>query len=189
MSKLFIIGAGGFGKEVANVAKLLGNWDEINFIDDSVRKSTYVNGIPVIGKFEILGKIEGDIFIGIGSLNARNILAKELKTYKSLNFPNIIHPSCNWINNNLNKIGKGNYIGEGTIATVNITIGDFNLINLGCLISHDSEIGSFCNLMHGVKITSGASLHNFISVGAGASIISKTHIQSGTEIAPNSVYK
>ena len=89
----------------------------------------------------------------------------------------------------MNKIGNGNYIGEGVIATVNITIGDFNLINLGCLMSHDSEIGSFCNLMHGVKISSGASLHNFVSVGAGASIISKIHIQSGTEIAANAVYK
>lgn len=187
MSKLFIIGAGGFGKEVANVAKLLGNWEEINFIDDSVDKLIYVNGIPVIGKSDILGKIEGDIFIGIGSINARNIIAKKLKSNKALNFPNIIHPSCNWIHNNLNKIGKGNYIGEGVISTVNITIGDFNLINLGCLISHDSEIGSFCNLMHGVKITSGAALHNFISVGAGASIISNIHIQSGAEISANEV--
>jgi len=189
MSKLFIIGAGGFGKEVANVAKLLGNWGEINFIDDSVSTSSYVNGIPVVGKSDILEKIEGDIFIGIGAINARNIIAKKLKSNKVLNFPNIIHPSCNWINNNLNKLGEGNYIGEGVIATVNITIGDFNLINLGCLISHDSEIGSFCNLMHGVKISSGASLHNFVNVGVGASIISKIHIQSGTEIAANAVYK
>ena len=189
MSKLFIIGAGGFGKEVANVAKLLENWDEINFIDDSVSISSYVNGIPVVGTSDILGKLEGDIFIGIGSINARNIIAKKLKSNKALNFPNIIHPSCNWINNNLNKIGEGNYIGEGVISTVNITIGDFNIINLGCLISHDTEIGSFCNLMHGVRITSGASLHNFISVGAGASIISNIQIQSGTEIAPNSVCK
>ena len=32
--KLLILGAGGFGLSIAEVAELLGNWESISFIDD-----------------------------------------------------------------------------------------------------------------------------------------------------------
>lgn len=31
---LLILGAGGFGQSIAEVAKLLGQWERINFVDD-----------------------------------------------------------------------------------------------------------------------------------------------------------
>ena len=32
--KLLILGAGGFGQTIAEVAELLGNWESISFVDD-----------------------------------------------------------------------------------------------------------------------------------------------------------
>lgn len=187
MSKLLIIGSGGFGREVANVALHLGFWSGVYFIDDAKPINTTINGIKVIGSTKSLTDYKGDVFVALGNIQARYEIVQDLKIIGGISFPNIVHPSCVWKFNNLNNLGQGNYIGEGVLGTVNISIGNFNLINIGCLISHDTVINSFCNLMHGVKITSGAKLHNFINVGAGASIITSGHIESASEIKANAV--
>lgn len=189
MNKLIIVGSGGFGREVANVAVSLGFWSGIYFIDDAKTVNTTINGIKVIGSSKALADYKGDVFVALGNIQARNAIVQDLKINETISFPNIFHPSCGWVYNNLNKLGQGNYIGEGVVGTVNISIGNFNVINIGCLISHDTGIGSFCNLMHGAKITSGAALHDFINVGAGASILSAGHIESASEIKANAVYK
>jgi len=49
MNKLVIVGCGGFGREVANVALSLDIWSEIYFIDDAKTANTLINGIKVIG--------------------------------------------------------------------------------------------------------------------------------------------
>lgn len=188
-NNIIIIGSGGFGREVAHVASMMNKWKDIYFVDDNAIVNSKINDIQVIGKVQNLENYSGDVFIGIGNNQVRNSVLQSINNNKKLHFPNIIHPSCHWVNNKLNNIGIGNYVGEGSIGTINISIGNFNLINLACAISHDTKIGSFCNLMHGVKITSGAKLHDFINVGAGASILSTGHIESASEIKANSVYK
>lgn len=189
MNKLVIVGCGGFGREVANVALSLDKWSEIYFIDDAKHASTLINGIRIIGGSSTLTQYKGDVFVAFGNINARKAFVEDFKINKEISFPNIIHPSCSWVSNKLNTLGEGNYFGEGVVGTINISIGNFNLINIGCLISHDTVIGSYCNLMHGVKITSGAKLNDFINVGAGASILSSGHIESASEIKANAVYK
>jgi sugar O-acyltransferase (sialic acid O-acetyltransferase NeuD family) len=189
MNKLVIVGCGGFGREVANVALSLDIWSEIYFIDDAKHANTLINGIKVIGGSSTLTQYKGDVFVAFGNIQARKAIVEDLKLNKEISFPNIIHPTCNWVSNKLNTLGEGNYFGEGVVGTINISIGNFNLINIGCLISHDTVIGSYCNLMHGVKITSGAKLHDFINVGSGASILLAGSISSASEIEANSVFK
>lgn len=49
MSKLLILGAGGHGKVVAEVAMLMGAWENIAFLDDNDDIKN-VCGVQVIGK-------------------------------------------------------------------------------------------------------------------------------------------
>jgi hypothetical protein len=48
MNKLIIVGSGGFGREVANVALSLELWSDIYFIDDAKPLNTMINGVKVI---------------------------------------------------------------------------------------------------------------------------------------------
>jgi sugar O-acyltransferase (sialic acid O-acetyltransferase NeuD family) len=185
---LFIIGAGGLGREIVSVAQLMGVWEEIYFIDDNMLINSEVNDILVIGGIDKLMTISGEVFIAIGNQNFRKTIVEKLTSNPNLSFPNIIHPNVSWLKSKFNKIGIGNYLGDGVIGTVNIKIGNFNLINLGCALSHDTDIESFCNIMHGVKITSGALISNFVNIGAGACIISKVILQPNQKIRPNLVY-
>lgn len=49
MSGLLILGAGGLGKVIAEIAVLMGKWERIAFLDDRVELKE-VMGFPVIGK-------------------------------------------------------------------------------------------------------------------------------------------
>lgn len=189
MNKLYIIGAGGFGREIAFVAQTMNFWSDYFFIDDNKSRNSLVNEIPIFGTIDDLMKLTGDVFIAIGDNKLRNNIVTKLSSNPKLFFPNIVHPNISWIHSKFNKIGFGNYIGEGVIGTVNISIGNFNMINTGCLLSHDTEIGSFCNLLHGVKITSGATLLNSVFIGAGACIVSNVLIDSAIKINPNQVFR
>lgn len=188
MDKLYIIGSGGLGREIASVAQLIGIWSEIIFMDDNKVIDSKVNNFAIGGNIDNLLLLSGDVFVAIGNINIRKAIVDKLTFNSNLKFPNIIHPNVKWVNSEFNEIGSGNYIGDGVVGTVNINIGDFNLINLCCSLSHDTKIKSFCNLMHGVKITSGAVISNFVNIGAGVSIVSNVFIEQNHMIGPNQVF-
>ena len=70
--KLIIIGAGGHGKVVLDIAKKLGHWKYINFLDDN-EKLKIVSGINVLGKTSDASKYVSthDIFVAIGNNTVR----------------------------------------------------------------------------------------------------------------------
>ena len=52
MKGLLIIGAGGHGKVIADIASTLGKWDQIAFVDDKYPDLKQVLDWPVIGGME-----------------------------------------------------------------------------------------------------------------------------------------
>ena len=86
-NKLMIIGAGGHGKVVANIAKLNG-YKEIYFLDDDVLKK-------YIGKYQIIGttkdidkyKEEYDFFVAIGNNDIRKNISLKLSNFPFQSFP------------------------------------------------------------------------------------------------------
>ena len=79
MNKLIIVGCGGFGREVANVALVSDVWDQIFFIDDAIPINTLVNGISVIGNASFLDNYSGHVFVAIGNIEVRKVVVQNLK--------------------------------------------------------------------------------------------------------------
>jgi len=59
-----------------------------------------------------------------------------------LSFPNVIDPSVD-LDRDLVSLGQGNVVHRGVLMTCGIAIGDFNLFNKACIVSHDVTLGSF----------------------------------------------
>ena len=72
--------------------------------------------------------------------------------------------------------GKGNIICAGNILTVDIQIGDFNIINLDCTIGHDAILISYVTVYPGVHIS------GMVTIGAESEIGTGTQIIQGTRI-------
>jgi sugar O-acyltransferase (sialic acid O-acetyltransferase NeuD family) len=139
---IYIIGTGGFAKEVFFLLKEINLYDFKGFVDFKPKNKYLVIGSdsnPIIDEEEFLSEYKGsNIVIGVGRPHLLKILSEKFKDFKT---PNIIHPTFISDKKNIN-IGVGNIITAGVIFTTNITIGSFNVFNLNMTVGHDSIIGN-----------------------------------------------
>jgi sugar O-acyltransferase (sialic acid O-acetyltransferase NeuD family) len=186
-TKIAIYGFGGFGREVKNLIEDINEYEFIGFFDDN---STIENADA---KYKILGGIkelnnwpeEISVAVAIGDpTTKKGIVEKIINT--NVNFPNLIHPSVIGNPNNYT-IGKGCIICANNIITVDISIGDFLILNLSCTVGHDTVIKDFCSVMPGVNISGEVELGNCSYIGTGAKIINLVEIGENTIVGAGAV--
>lgn len=200
MKDIYIIGASGFGREVAWLLEELSEWNIKGFIDDNETiQGEKINGITVIGTVDFLlgRKEETNVVIAIGSPSVRSMIYEKLKFNNNILFPNIIAKNVR-IDKTI-KMGIGNIICSHSILTVNIELGNFNHVNLDCTVGHDVimndfitvypsvnisgnvEIGNYCEIGTGTQIIQGKSIVDNVIIGAGAGVV-KNIKESGTYV-------
>jgi len=144
-TEIYIIGAGGLGRELAAAVmlpELATKFTLRGFIDDNFAIGDVVNGIPVSGGLAWLTQQKGlSLYIAIGNGQVRKNISQQLQHFV---FPCIIHPAVNEPDDFFVRIGNGSYLAAGCVLTTNILIGRFTLILPGCTLSHDTTIGDFC---------------------------------------------
>lgn len=152
MQKILIIGAGGLGKEVADLIRCLNQFAIVGFLDDDPSKmNTLVNQIPVLGsieKLKELPKIEC-LAVAIANPKVKKRISQIAKT-NEFYFPNLIHPSVTLGKDVM--MGQGNIICAGTILSTEVCLHDFITINPHCGIGHESTLYSYSTLYWGVHI-------------------------------------
>ena len=170
MNKLIIIGAGGHGKVVADIAMKNG-YTEIAFVDDGATGECF--GFPIVGKSADIEKFDNghtDFVIAIGNNTARQAIAKKYK----VNWVTLVHPSA--------QIGKGVVLGEGTVvmacAVVNpaATVGCHCIINSGAIIEHDNLIGDYVHVSPGAKLSGSVKVGERTWIGVGACVVNNVEI-------------
>ncbi len=199
LKDLYIIGAGGFGREVAWLVERINavkqTWNLKGFMDsDSSLHGTIVGKYKVHGHELMLNDME-DVYAvaAVGNAKARKRVVEEL----TCKFATLIDPSV--CLSDTVSIGEGSIICAGCILTVDIIIGSHNIIDLDCTIGHDAkteefvtfypsvnisgqvEVGSCCEFGTGSQIIQGVSVCSGSIIGAGAVVV-KDIIESGTYI-------
>lgn len=188
MDELYIIGASGFGREVAWLIENTNDYQIKGFIDDNINiRNTSINGYPVIGDINHLKKIENkiNVVIAIGNPIIRNQIVETLSHNPNINFPNIIANDV--IIHKSIQLGSGNIICAGSILTTNITIGSFNHINLLNTIGHDCILDDFITIYPGCNISGNVRISSHSEIGTGTKIIQGMNITSETIIGAGSV--
>lgn len=172
-NKLIIIGAGGHGKVVANIA-LLNDYKEIYFLDDDTSKK-------YIGKYQIIGttkdinryKNEYDFFVAIGNNETRKKLAMLLLD-NDIQPVSLIHPSA--VIDSTVQIGYGVVVMANAVINADTTIGNNVIVNTASSIDHDCIIGSYTHICPGVHIAGGVEIGSKVWVGIGTSVINNLSI-------------
>jgi sugar O-acyltransferase (sialic acid O-acetyltransferase NeuD family) len=182
MKDIVIVGAGGFGREVAWLIEQINQkdpiWNLIGFVDDNNNEGQFINGLPVLGKVEWLLDKSIHVVIAIGDPILKHALYEKIKESSNI-YPSLIHPFVKI--SNTNRIGDGAIICEGSILTVNIKIGNHVIINLDCTIGHDVNIFDFCTVLPSVNISGHVNLNERVMVGTGAQIL------QGLNVGENSI--
>ena len=191
MENIVIIGAGGFGREVKMLIDQINEgslqYNLLGFYDDSVQKGTEVFGLEVLGSVEELNQVTKPtaISIAIGSPKVKKDIKDKLSN-PMLSFPRLIHPSV-VLGIPSETIGIGAIICAGTIITVNITIGEFVILNLGCTVGHDTVIGNYCSFMPQSNIAGEVILGEAVYVGMGVGIINQVTVGNNVTLGAGSV--
>ncbi len=184
---IYIIGAGGFGREVLNIYIDLNREDEIlGFMEENTnREGKLLNGKPIhdISLLEKLDPNNIKLICAIGSPIRKKII--EYTKKKGFQYDTIIHPSViksRWI-----EVGIGSIICAGNIITSQISIKDFVIINLSCTIGHDVVIGKYTTISPGVHISGKVCIGDGCFIGTGAVIIPNINIGKMSYIGAGAV--
>ncbi len=178
MEPLVIVGAGGFGREVAWLVEEINRnnptWQFVGFVDDRATGHT-VEGHPVLGTIEDLTTIRPRprIVCAIGDPVVRKTVVERCAQL-GLNFATLVHPSVH--RSKYVEIGEGSIICAGTILTTNVRIGPHSILNLGCKVGHDSTLGCFSSLMPATNIAGEVSIGDGCYFGLNACVINRVTI-------------
>ncbi|WP_413509783.1 acetyltransferase [Carnobacterium maltaromaticum] len=188
MKKIAIIGASGFGKEIAFLIERLSEWEIIGFYDDNVEQhNDTVYGYKILGSITELSMVTTDLSVvcAIGKPKVRKKIIDKIQNNKNLSFPNIIDSTA--IVGKSVELGMGNIICANAVLTVDIKIDDFNIINLSSTIGHDVTLNSFNTLYPTVNVSGNVTSENYVEFGTGTQVIQGLRIAEGAIIGAGSV--
>ena len=188
MKDIIIIGAGGFGKEVAWLIEQINQkspiWNLLGFVDDGIKTGTLINRVPVLGQLEYLEDKKVNLVCSISHPQTRYKIITNLKnTYN--NFVTLIHPDIDL--SSTVSIGEGSIICEGAKFTVNINIRKHVIIYHNSVICHDSNVGDYASILPSVNISGNVDLEGFNLVGTGSKILQNLKIGKDSIIGAGAV--
>ncbi len=190
MEDLYIIGAGGFGREVAwlieRINKVKPTWNIVGFIDDNEKLWGNKEGhYKVCGGCEYL-KEQGNVFAvcAVGTAEIRKQIINKLEG-SHIRFATVVDPSV--IFSDSVEIGAGTIICAGTILTVDIKIGNHVIINLDCTVGHDDIIEDFVTIYPSANLSGNVRVGRCSELGTGMQVIQGKTISSNTIIGAGAV--
>ena len=173
---IVLFGAGGFGREVMwlleEINRNIDIWNIMGFIDDTeALQGKTINGYPVLGNIDWLTNYKKEIHVlcCIGASKPRKMVIDKIFQNPHVVFPTII--ADNVKRSDTVRFGKGSIICASNVITVNITVGNFVIINLDCTIGHDAVIEDFVTLYPSVNVSGYVHIGNTTEIGTGANIV------------------
>lgn len=189
---LYIIGAGGFGREVAWLTERINavnpTWNIKGFIDDNQTVQGIQQGnYRVVGTCNMLETMDEEVWVvcAIGASHVRRKVIEKVAQYKNVRFATLIDPSV--IISSSVKIGEGTMVCAGNILTVDITIGKHVIINLDCTVGHDAILEDYVTLYPSVNVSGCSVLEREVEMGTGAQIIQGKKVLQGTIVGAGAV--
>ena len=189
MKDLVIIGAGGFGREVAwlieRINQVKEEWNLMGFVDDNDEiQNKEVNGYKVIGNIEWLQQQEIYVVNAIGDPITKKKIIERLNESKNT-YPVLIDPSV--IYSNRVTFGEGSIICAANILTVDIKIGKHVIINLDCTIGHDAKLRDYTTVLPSVNVSGFVETGECVSIGTGSAVIQGVKIGENTVVGAGAV--
>lgn len=183
--RLLIIGAGGHGKVVADIALKMDRWDYIAFLDDNDDIKTSM-GLEVIGKSADMFRYikDYDIFVAIGNNETRKVIQEKLEV-EGASIPVLIHPEA--VIGREVEIGVGTVIMAGVVVNCCTTIGKGCIINTGATIDHDNLIEDYVHISPGVHTAGAVRIGKGTWLGIGSIVSNNITITSGCTIGAGAV--
>lgn len=180
-NKLYLIGAGDFGREMESwlglIPEFFEEWSIEGYLD---KNPEALNGFPsdysVLGDpLDFLFNSEDFVLICLTSSKAKKIITDKL--HGKVRFFTYVAPSA--VIGKFNTIKEGAVIAPNCIISTNVVVEKFTTINFGTHIGHDSIVGAYSSIMANVDLGGHVKIGESTFIGSNSTIIPKR------VIAPN----
>lgn len=163
-NSLAIIGSGGHGAVIADIANDLGTFQSIKFYDDKFDDDNSIQAL--------LNETPENrqVVIAIGDNETRLKLAKKFEELR-FKFATLLHPTI--------VLGSDVKVGVGTVAMANTVINTASRIGNHCILNTGSTVDHHCKLEHGVHLAPGVNIAGGVSIGKAA------FLGTGSGVIPN----
>ncbi|AZC28860.1 2,3,4,5-tetrahydropyridine-2,6-dicarboxylate N-acetyltransferase [Pseudomonas chlororaphis subsp. piscium] len=167
-----IVGAGGFGREVAPLAQemiSMRNEKEFQliFVDDNQTEKN-INGINLVDTASFLN-MDGEKFFNITIANSK-IRQKIAEQFIASGIKPFSISATNSVKLSHNIIGEGGIFCPFTTVTANAKIGKFFHANIYSYVAHDCVIGDYVTFAPNVQCNGSVVIEDHAYIGTGAMI-------------------
>lgn len=159
MKNLLIVGAGGHGKVVKEIADALEKFEKIEFLDDVNPKA--------IGKIEEMGQFRNEfdcIFPAVGNNEFRR---KIMENAKKMNYevPVLVHPTA-YVSPSAT-LGNGTIVEAMAVIHTKAVVEEGCIIAIGALIDHEALIEKYTYISCGTIVKANAKVGQLLTIPSG----------------------
>jgi sugar O-acyltransferase (sialic acid O-acetyltransferase NeuD family) len=196
MQSIFIVGASGHGRVVADAVAAQGLFAVAGFVDDRLAAGERHNGVPIVGGVEnlpalleghpgIAGPVAG-LVIALGdNFDRHRVAERARRACPGLAFVTVVHPRATVAAGV--ELGAGSVVCAGAVVGPGSRIGEHTILNTNSSLDHDSELADFASLGPGVVCGGSVRIGSFCALGIGAVVKHGVAIGAHTVVGAGAV--
>jgi sugar O-acyltransferase (sialic acid O-acetyltransferase NeuD family) len=185
---LFVFGAGGHGKVVADAALRAGLGPLSGFVADGPPPDAAPLGLPFLGDFAWLireaGRRRCAVALGVGDNAARERIAAEC-TARAIALVTVVHPAAVIAASSV--LEPGCVVLAGAVVNPDARIGRGAVVNTRAVVEHDVRVGDFAHLSPGVATGGAARIGARAHLGLGAVLLPRVAVGQDAVVGAGAV--
>ncbi len=191
MKSLYIVGAGGLGREVLSWALDIQrhsqpDWRLVGFLDQNKDALTdFSLPVDVVGDPGSFVPSPDDVLVcAVGDPTVKLKLCHELEE-RGARFVSLVHPTVVMGMNCT--VREGSILCPNVVLTTNVSVGKHVLVNVSATLGHDVRVGEGSTINSHSDITGHAILERGVFLGSRASILPKAQVGEFAKVGAGSV--
>jgi sugar O-acyltransferase (sialic acid O-acetyltransferase NeuD family) len=177
---LFIVGAGGLGRETYDAA-LAAGLDVDGFLDENLAGQV-IRGRDVLRPAEVRGP--ASYVVGIAYPAVRRRLSAELEE-RGLTPTSVVHPRA--IVGPETSLGNGCVVLGGAHVSSSVRAGAHVHVHYNATVGHDAVLGDRASIYPGANVAGNVTLDADVTIGSNAAVLQNLTIGEGTFVGAGSV--
>jgi sugar O-acyltransferase (sialic acid O-acetyltransferase NeuD family) len=179
---VYIVGAGGLGREILDALFALGRTaDELVLVDDHP-SAVQIHGVPVRRPEEITGS--GRYVVAVGDPAVRRTLSERLQGRGMLP-TSVVHPRATLAHDVT--VPDGCLILANAFVSTNVRLGAHTQVHYNATVGHDSMMHEFVTVLPGANVAGTVVLHPDVTVGSNACVLPGRVIGARTLVGAGAV--
>lgn len=178
--RLILAGAGGFSREVFDLALACGH-SVVGFIDDSAGPFQEPSGLAV--RKDLDGFEADGVVIAVGDTALRESFVRRLEA--QLVVVTLVHPTA--CVSPSARIGAGSLVMQNVVVNAQADVGECVILNVSCCIAHDCRVGDCCHIAPAVQMAGGSSVGVRTFCGTSAVILPGINVGSDCIVGAGAV--